>query len=85
MLNRSLPKVAASEVFTGDELKALDHLVPKYKGKLLGDQLIKLAQLGGYLAHKQDPPPGNLVMWRGMERLSDIVLGIKLRDLVVGN
>jgi hypothetical protein len=40
--------------------------------------LIKLAQLGGYLARAGDPPPGNMVMWRGMRRLIDIQLGYEL-------
>ena len=30
--------------------------------------------LGGYLAHKHDPPPGNIVVWRGMTRLHDILI-----------
>src|ERR1700756_4056978 len=34
--------------------------------------VIRLAQLGGYLARANDPPPGNTVMWRGIRRLTDI-------------
>ena len=40
--------------------------------------LIKLAQLGGYLARVNDPPPGNKVIWRGVHRLIDIELGYRL-------
>lgn len=40
--------------------------------------VIRLAQLGGYLARASDPPPGNTVMWRGMRRLTDIQLGYEL-------
>lgn len=40
--------------------------------------LTKLAQLGGYLARAKDPPPGNIVMWRGITRLTDIQLGFLL-------
>jgi hypothetical protein len=76
MLTRSIPEAAASAVFTDDELKALERLVPKSKGTLLGDPLTRLAS--------KTPPPGNLVMWRGMERLGDIVLGMRLRDLSCG-
>jgi hypothetical protein len=35
-------------------------------------------ELGGYLARKGDPPPGNTVRWRGLTRLTDIVLGMQL-------
>ena len=34
-----------------------------------------LARLGGYLARASDPPPGNMVIWRGLSRLADIQLG----------
>jgi hypothetical protein len=44
-----------------------------------------LAKLGGYLARKGDPPPGNAVMWRGLTRLTDIVLGMQLAAETVGN
>jgi hypothetical protein len=40
--------------------------------------VIRLAQLGGYLARANDPPPGNTVMWRGMRRLTDIQIGYEL-------
>jgi hypothetical protein len=34
--------------------------------------------MGGYLARKNDPPPGNMVVWRGMTRLHDISFGISI-------
>ncbi len=33
--------------------------------------------LGGYLARKNDPSPGNMVVWRGMTRLNDISFGMQ--------
>ncbi|HEY5812201.1 MAG TPA: hypothetical protein VIT91_20660, partial [Chthoniobacterales bacterium] len=47
--------------------------------------LTKLARLGGYLARASDPPPGNMVMWRGMSRLTDIQLGVLIGAKLVGN
>lgn len=38
----------------------------------------KMTKLGAYLARVSDPPPGNLVNWRGFLRLSDIHLGLLL-------
>jgi hypothetical protein len=32
-----------------------------------------------------DPPPGNIVMWRGLARLIDIQLGFNLAMKIVGN
>ena len=44
-----------------------------------------LARLGGYLERSSDPPPGNMVMWRGLTRLNDIALGIRIAADFVGN
>ena len=33
---------------------------------------------GRYLASANDPPPGNMVMWRGLSRLTDIEMGFAL-------
>ncbi|MEN6343854.1 MAG: IS4 family transposase, partial [Armatimonadia bacterium] len=37
-----------------------------------------VAQLGGFLARKGDGEPGAKTLWRGMNRLHDIVLGALL-------
>ena len=81
MINRSTPK-APSVALTKTEIGLLDQLINdnrKLSGKRLGTYLIKIARLGGYLARKNDPPPGNVVMWRGLSRLTDIALGAALR------
>lgn len=44
----------------------------------LSHYIIKLARLRGYLARSNDPYPGNIVVWRGMSRLTDICLGLEL-------
>ena len=44
----------------------------------VGDCLTKLARLGGYLDRARDAPPGNVVLCRGMARLTDIHLGFSL-------
>ena len=41
-------------------------------------KILKLARLGGYLARSNDPYPGNIVVWSGMSRLTDICLGLEL-------
>jgi hypothetical protein len=41
---------------------------------------VQIAKLGGYLARAQDPPPGNMVLWRGLARLTDMLLGFGLRN-----
>jgi hypothetical protein len=87
MTNRTSPELPATLVFTETEIKLLETLAPTENGSgqpTVGDFLIRLARLGGYLNRQRDPPPGNMVLWRGMGRLTDIHLGYCLaRD--VGN
>ena len=38
----------------------------------LGEVVLWIAKLGGYLNRKHDPPPGPTVMWRGFLTLHEI-------------
>ncbi len=81
MTNRVSPDLPARLVFTDTEIKLLEHLVPMKEGsckRTVGHFLIRLARLGGYLNRTRDAPPGNMVLWRGMARLTDIHLGFSL-------
>ena len=48
--------------------------------RTVGHDLVQIAKLGGYLARAKDPPPGNLVLWRGLTWLTDILLGFQLTN-----
>jgi len=83
MIKRADPRASPSDVFTDAEIAVLDRVSPKKSGpefvpKMLSHYALQLAKLGGYLARKNDPPPGITVMWRGLKRLTDIVLGMQL-------
>ena len=84
MLNRLEPEADPRVVFTEQEIRALKALVTvRWKNKVpepetLHDCVILVARLGGYLARKNDRPPGNEVIWKGMRRLDDIVLGMSM-------
>jgi hypothetical protein len=90
MLHRVAPEASPLLALTPLEIALLDRLV-KDKGvanppeKRLSAYLTKIARLGGYLARAQDAPPGNLVMWRGLSRLTDIALGFQIGAQLVGN
>jgi hypothetical protein len=81
MLNRSTIALPIDTVFSETEQQLLDNLVPDRRAdqltRSLSTYIIKVARLGGYLARKNDAPPGNTVMWRGLSRLTDIVLGFE--------
>ena len=90
MLNRTEPDLEPALVLTEIEIKVLDHPIPDpaadpSPARTLSPYLIKIARLGGYLARAKDPPPGNIVMWRGLSRLNDIALGAAWQINNVGN
>ena len=82
MLRRVSPKGKASLAFTETEIKLLKELFPQKKkgtkNEEISDYVLQVAKLGGYLARNSDPPPGNLVMWRGFSRLMDIQFGFSI-------
>jgi len=85
MVNRTDPDAAPESVLTGPEIAVLDRMAdapaptpaatPK---RTVCQYLMQIARLGGYLGRTKDPPPGNLVIWRGFSRLTDILLGFEL-------
>ncbi len=82
-------KRQAAAVFTTIERRLLDHLVPnretdRASRKSRPSYLTKVTRLGGYLARASDPPSGNLVMWRGLSRFTDIELEFSVAQ-IVGN
>ena len=80
MLNRAAPDAPADLALTASELHLLDHLLTTRPTmpKTLSFYLTKIARLGGHLARARDPPPGYIVMWRGLSRLRDIELGANI-------
>lgn len=86
MIKRAVPKASPEVAITSVEKEILDKLFgkPGNGSATLEEYLLRIAKLGGYLARTHDAPAGNLVMWRGVLRLTDIQLGFLLaRD--VGN
>ena len=89
MINRTQPEAPPTVALTQLELELLDRLFPE-RGRTngtdpnLGQYIICLARLGGYLARARDPAPGNIVMWRGLSSLNDLNLGYALGRRIVG-
>ena len=90
MMNRATQNASPKLALTGMEITLLDNLVSDTSRnpagtKTLPHYLTKIARLGGYLARASDPPPGNMVMWKGLSRLMDIELGATMGARFVGN
>lgn len=83
MINRAAPDASPKLVLTDDEVEIIDRITatrgsPEQTNRPLRHYLTQIAKLGGYLARAHDPPPGNLVIWRGWSRLADIKIGASL-------
>lgn len=83
MSARANPDAAPDSVLTSAEITVLDQIDEtrarqRLKQHSLAEYLLQIAMLGGYLARNHDPPPGNMVVWRGMTRLHDIAIGISI-------
>jgi hypothetical protein len=91
MLNRVTESAKPSLAFTPQEIDILARLAADRqrtavrRSPTIQSCLRQLARLGGYLDRTCDPPPGNIVIWRGMSRLSDIAMGFQLGATIVGN
>ena len=79
MINRAAPSASPRLALTDDEIVLIDHLAASRKKvprvRTLSDYLYEIARLGGYLARAHDPPPDNIVIWRGWTRLMDLKIG----------
>ena len=83
MIARAAPDEPPEVAFTRSEIEVMDDLVPdagnrRCRTGTLAFYITKLARLGGYLARASDPPPGIVVIWRGLARLTDIELGAEI-------
>ena len=88
MTSRATPGAPAELAPTDEEVEILDRLsgdTGPTTRPTVSHYLVAIAKLGGYLARAKDPPPGNMVVWRGLARLMDIHLGFELSRRLVGN
>lgn len=67
MVSREYSDMPVEMALTQGECELLDNVIKDNKktksSAPLQKYIIKLAQLGGYLARANDPPPGNIVLW----------------------
>ena len=83
MSARAQPLAKPETVLTPAEIETLDRIdaarsKPRIIRRTVATYLLQIAMLGGYLARTRDPPPGNMVVWRGLTKLQDIAFGIAI-------
>jgi hypothetical protein len=83
LAHRADPEAAPQTALSEQEMGVLDRISParpdeSAKETTLAAYIRKIARLGGYLGRSRDPPPGIVVLWRGLSRLADIELGMEV-------
>ncbi len=84
LLGREAPELPMEVLFSDLELRVLklyskqQNFVPPTS---LGEAVITVARMGGYMNRKHDPPPGAEILWRGHRRLSSLSQGLALLQL----
>ena len=77
MLGRELPDMPCAAILEAHEWQALYCFIhktnrPPKETPTLQQATRWIAQLGGFLGRKSDGEPGITVIWRGLQRLSDL-------------
>ncbi len=85
LIGRTNPNLPCSVILAEEEWRVLyvkihkaappNNTIPTIK-----NAIIWVAKLGGYLARKNDLEPGPIVLWRGWQRLFDLVQGYQLAN-----
>lgn len=91
LIARTAPATPCTEFLSDTEWKVLFRSVNKEKPlpkkiPVVGEVVVWIARLGGFLARKSDGMPGTLTLWRGWKRLTDLIAGwgLALRTLRCG-
>ncbi len=79
------PEAAASTIATPDEIELVGRATKRVGQVLSVKQFVEaVARLGGYLGRRRDGPPGWGTLWRGYQRLKDMLLGAELMRETTG-
>ncbi|MDP8237223.1 MAG: IS4 family transposase [Candidatus Erginobacter occultus] len=84
LLGREAPHLPATVMFTDIEIEVLKRYALKKKLNsplLMGEAVILVGRLGGYLGRGKDPPPGYEVLWKGYSDLQTMCMGFELANI----
>jgi hypothetical protein len=80
------PNEPAEQVATKDEIQVLRNFLKHKNGSFTVKDFVRgVANLGGFLGRKHDGDPGVKTLWRGYQRLQDLLLGYQYRVPTRGN
>ena len=76
----SVPDAPAEQVASTEEIQVVRRALKHGKGRFSVRDFVRgVARLGGFLGRKSDGDPGVKTLWRGYQRLQDLLLGYQLR------
>jgi hypothetical protein len=76
----SQPEAPAPQVATSEEIQVLCAFHQQDPARLTVREFVRgVAKLGGFLGRKHDGEPGVLTLWRGYQRLQDMMRGYHLK------
>lgn len=83
-VGKTYPDLPCNILFSSAEWKVVYKFIyrkkPPEEPPRLSEIIVCIAQLGGYLNRKNDPPPGPKVMWIGIQKLHMMAIGFELFD-----
>lgn len=75
------PDAPAVQVATTDEIQVLQRVLGQPRGPWTVKEFVHgVARLGGFVGRKGDGNPGVKTLWRGYQRLQDMLLGYRCHD-----
>jgi hypothetical protein len=76
----SQPEAPAEQVATQEEIQVLAGFLDQRSDTMTVKDFVRgVARLGGFLGRKHDGNPGVKTLWRGYQRLQDMLLGYRFR------
>jgi len=75
-----VPEAPAEQVASAEEIQVVRRVIKHGQGRFRVRDFVRgVARLGGFLGRKGDGEPGVKTLWRGYQRLQDLLLGYQLR------
>ena len=86
MLGRTCPEIDCEIIFEAEEWQAIYIVAkrhsPPRQPPPLGEVILLIAALGGYLGRKHDGPPGPKAIWIGLQRVRDFVIALEAQRVL---
>ncbi|EGO6716469.1 hypothetical protein DXT09_22185 [Escherichia coli] len=87
-LYKTMPEISSKFISSGDEWKYLwllvENTAPPKNPPDIKTATVMLARPGGYLARKNDSPPGPKAIWSGLTRLMLSINDIEISQKTCG-